>query len=147
MGMIKPSVGRVMLYWPQASERGEQPWAALVTHVHSDNMVNLAAFFPDGGYHPTTSVPVVQDGSPYTKGDSPYAEWMPYQLGQAAKTEAVQKGSPEQARVGHSLGKLVHAMSDILRVSYPHLDPLHDELSKNAVELVHTEKPPASTGL
>lgn len=89
--MIKPTIGRVMWYWPQKSSRGEQPLCALVCFVHGDDMVNLAVFEPDGGHRATTSVPVVQEGSRYTAGDSPYCEWMPYQLGQAAKTEAAKR--------------------------------------------------------
>ena len=88
--MIKPTVGRVMWYWPEKSKRGDQPLCALVCYVHDDNMVNLAAFNPDGSNGSTLRVPIVQDGSPYTAGDSPYAEWMPYQKGQAAKTEALE---------------------------------------------------------
>ena len=86
--MIKPTVGRVMWYWPVVTERTAQPYAALVTYVHGDNMVNLVGFTPNGVAFPTMSVPIVQDGSPYTAGDSPYAEWMPYQVGQAKKHEA-----------------------------------------------------------
>jgi hypothetical protein len=85
--MIKPSIGRIMWYWPEKQYRGEQPWAAIVTYVHSDIMVNLATWNADGHPQPKTSVPIVQDGSPYTAGDSPYVEWMPYQIGQAKKHE------------------------------------------------------------
>jgi len=85
--MIKPTVGRVMWYWPVKESRGDQPLAAFVTYVHGDNMVNLCVFTPNGVPTSTTSVPVVQDGSPFTAGDSPYVGWMPYQIGQAKKHE------------------------------------------------------------
>jgi hypothetical protein len=85
--MIKPSIGRIMWFWPQKDQRGDQPWAAIVTYVHADNMVNLAVWDPSGTQSPKNSVPIVQDGSPYTVGDSPYVEWMPYQIGQAKKNE------------------------------------------------------------
>ena len=88
--MIKPTIGRVMWFWPVASERGAQPYASLVTYVHDDNMVNLVAFTTDGAPFPAGSVAIVQDGSPYVAGDLPYAEWMPYQKGQAAKSEALE---------------------------------------------------------
>lgn len=77
--MIKPTIGRVMWYWPVKDKRGDQPLCALVCYVHGDNMVNLAVFNADGSGGGTTSVPVVQEGSPHTVGDSPYCEWMPYQ--------------------------------------------------------------------
>lgn len=85
--MIKPTIGRVMWYWPVKEARGNQPLAAIVVYVHGDNMVNLVAFASDGFSISCRSVPVVQDGSPYTVGDSPYVEWMPYQIGQAKKHE------------------------------------------------------------
>ena len=85
--MIKPTVGQVMWYWSVEESRGDQPLAAFVTYVHGDNMVNLCVFTPNGVPTSTTSVPVVQDGSPFTAGDSPYVEWMPYQIGQAKKHE------------------------------------------------------------
>ena len=83
--MIKPSIGRIMWYWPDKQSRGDQPWAAIVTYVHSDHMVNLAVWDANANAKITTSVPVVQDGSPFIVGDSPYVEWMPYQIGQAKK--------------------------------------------------------------
>lgn len=88
--MIKPTVGRVMWYWPNVKDRGDQPLCALVTRVCGDHSVNLVVFASDGTPSDTTAVPIVQDGGPYSIGDSPYAEWMPYQKGQAAKTEALE---------------------------------------------------------
>lgn len=86
--MIKPTIGRIMWYWGEATGRGAQPYAGIVTYVHSDNMVNLTVFDWNGNPAPRTSVPIVQDGSPYTVGDSQYCEWMPYQIGQAKRHEA-----------------------------------------------------------
>lgn len=85
--MIKPTCGRIMWYWPVKDQRDVNPWVAIVTHVWSDNLVNLCAFIPNGVPMAATSVRVVQDGSPYTAGDSPYVEWMSYQIGQAKKNE------------------------------------------------------------
>jgi len=91
--MIKPTIGRVMWYWPEKEDREDQPLCALVVRVHDDNMVNLAVFNVDGSSGGALRVPIVQDGSPHTAGDSPYCEWMPYQKGQAAKTEAAEKAA------------------------------------------------------
>ena len=88
--MITPTVGRIMWYWPVKDQRGDQPLAAIVAHVWGNDMVNLCVFDQNGTPSSRTSVPIVQDGSPYIAGDSPYAEWMPYQKGQAAKTEALE---------------------------------------------------------
>lgn len=85
--MIKPSIGRIMWYWPMKEERRDQPMPAIVTYVWNDNMVNLAVFTSNGVPFATHSIPVVQEGSPYTVDDLPYVEWMPYQIGQAKKHE------------------------------------------------------------
>lgn len=148
--MITPTVGRVMHYWPEKAIRGVHPFAAIVAGVwdHPEatagdaNLVNLAVFDSAGDHFSASRVPVVQDGSPYTKGDSAYAEWMPYQLGQAAKTEAAQKTAVDASE--HPMGKLVLAVSDILRVSYPHLDELHETASGNHA---HDQKASETTGL
>lgn len=87
--MIKPTVGRVVWYRPGEHDgmpqgHDKQPLAAIVTYVHSDRLVNLAIFDANGNRHRKTSVTLLQDGEAQ---NAPYAEWMPYQKGQAAKTE------------------------------------------------------------
>jgi len=85
--MIIPTIGRIMWYWPEKQYRGKLPWAAIVTDVHNNNMVSVAVFASNGDMilGGKQSVPIVQDGSPYVASESPYVEWMPYQLGQAKK--------------------------------------------------------------
>lgn len=79
---IIPTVGRVVWYWPKGDEYG-QPLAAIVTHVCGDECVNLAVFTASGESLPKTSVMLYQgDGKRPTW---PFAEWMPYQIGQAKK--------------------------------------------------------------
>ncbi len=85
--MIKPTIGRVVWYWPELSSRGDQPYAAIVAYVWSDDLVNLAVFDRNGHSYNMTSVPLVQDGGSWTPGPSPYAEWM---RGQTEKTEALE---------------------------------------------------------
>lgn len=93
MTVITPTVGRVVWYRPNELDPirldSKQPLAALVTYVHSDNMVNLVVFDPNGTAAGRTSVTLVQDGDPILGGSS-YCEWMPYQKGQAAKAEALE---------------------------------------------------------
>jgi hypothetical protein len=99
--VIKPTVGRVVLFHPssQSAESGFAPasiCAAIVAFVHSDSMVNLAVFDANGVCHSKTSVRLVQDGE--TGYESGYwCEWMPYQKGQAAKTEALEAAAKEPA--------------------------------------------------
>lgn len=93
--MIKPTIGRVVWFTPLLNEnimakRSDQPFAAIVTHVWSDWSVNLTVFDHDGVPWPHTSVTLVQEGEPKPDGGR-YCEWMPYQRGQAAKTEALEK--------------------------------------------------------
>jgi hypothetical protein len=91
--MIKPTIGRVVWYRAKLLDNShpkESPeQAAIVVKVHGDRMVNLVVFGHDGSMVPMTSVPLVQEGDepPF---DFSYCEWMPYQKGQAAKTEALE---------------------------------------------------------
>lgn len=85
--MIKPTVGRVV--WFYKKDGDTTPLAAIVACVHSDRMVNLCVIDPNGGSFGSTSVLLVQDGDPKPMIGS-YCEWMPYQKGQAAKTEAAE---------------------------------------------------------
>jgi len=89
--MIMPTVGRVVWYRPWGSTRAsnDQPQAAIISYVHSDTCVNLAIFNVSGTTDAQTSVPLYQG-----EGERPlsaYCEWMPYQMGQAAKTEQLEK--------------------------------------------------------
>lgn len=90
--IIKPTVGRVVWFYPHPPGPGEQARAAIIAHAWGDTCVNLAIFDVDGipDPHPPTSVPLIQDGSPLpTKGY--YCTWMPFQIGQAA---AVKPAAP-----------------------------------------------------
>lgn len=92
--IIKPTVGRVVWYKPypqegiMASKSGN--CAAIIAEVHSDHCVNLTIFDANGQSHGRTSVPLMQEGSVWPAPAVGIAQWMPYQKGQAAKTEAAQ---------------------------------------------------------
>lgn len=97
--VIKPTVGRVVWFYPSQNTDeagfarhpdGGGPYAALIAHVWNDHMVNLSVFDANGAAHPRTSVPML-----HGECDVPehaFCGWMPYQKGQAAKTEAAEKG-------------------------------------------------------
>ncbi len=94
--MIKPTNGRVV--WIR-HRNFDQPLAATITWVHSDTLINVCAHAPSGDPWPMRDVTLVQDsGDSDINAIKPYAVWMPYQQGQAAKTEALEaqlkKGSP-----------------------------------------------------
>lgn len=94
--MIKPTVGRVVHYYPAKSLYAfgfcvyeGKPHAALITAVHGDSCVNLAVFDVNGNTFSATSVQLYQDKPTIDVGD--YCTWMDYQKGQAAKAEALEK--------------------------------------------------------
>jgi hypothetical protein len=89
--VIKPTVGRVVWYWPKGSDQlinhqPDQPLAAIVCYVHSDRMVNLQVFDVNGESQSRTSVALRQEGDDEPKFS--HCQWMPYQIGQAKKHEA-----------------------------------------------------------
>jgi hypothetical protein len=92
--MIKPTVGRVVWYRPAVPQA--QPNAAIVVYVHDDRHVNLTVFSRDGGTFGMSDVYLLQDDLlddhiDAIKHGGNYCEWMPYQKGQAAKTEQLEQ--------------------------------------------------------
>ena len=91
--LIVPTVGRIVWYRPgddyQYPHIKGEPLAAFITCVHTDFSVNLTIFDINGSHHKRSYVQLVH-GDEYLEGRSGtegYAEWMPYQKGEAAKTE------------------------------------------------------------
>lgn len=96
MTVIVPTVGRKIYFYPDAggiadktiTRIDEQPIDATVVYVHPKaeadphHLVNLRLTDHTGFMHFCGKVPLVQDGS-IVKGAC--AQWMPYQVGQAAK--------------------------------------------------------------
>ena len=99
MTIIKPTVGRVVWYWPTSADREDrrsisgQPFAAQICGVHSDTCVNLGITDAEGRYFTRASIPLKQ--TPRGIGEDGCATWMPYQLGRAAKTEQAEAESCE----------------------------------------------------
>ena len=93
--MIEPTVGRVVWYRPDSYDRAKMavkdndPLVGHVVAVWSSNMVSLAVFDANGELHQRTSIVLRQpeDEAP----DGAFCEWMPYQKGQAAKTEELER--------------------------------------------------------
>lgn len=86
--MIKPTVGRVVWYWPlglKSKEAGDQPCSAQVAYVHGDRMINIGYLSHNGLACAATSVTLVQDGDEYPEQGG-FCEWMPYQKQVAAGT-------------------------------------------------------------
>lgn len=106
--IITPTVGRQVWFYPdpQSAEGGftrynDGPFAATVVFVHGDRMVNLSVLDHAGKSHARTSIHLVQpgdEGCPAMR-----CEWMPFQKGQAAKTEALEQraGGADRFQVSH----------------------------------------------
>lgn len=77
--MIKPTIGRVVLY---NDGNSSQRVPAFITYVWSDNMINIGGFDFNGDAFGQTSVHLCKDNEECFIGQ---AEWMPYQKEQAAK--------------------------------------------------------------
>jgi hypothetical protein len=92
--IIKPTVGRIVWFYPDESFKGlnpqynyldkTQPLAAIVTYVWDDRCINLTVFDQASVPFARTSIILRQEDDPKPEGYS-YAEWMPYQVGQAKK--------------------------------------------------------------
>jgi len=92
---IEPTIGRVVWYWPAtvpAYDQGQYdkttPYTAQICYVHKDGKINISGFKHDGNPFICRSIELHQ-------GDDEHpvncATWMPYQKGQAAKTEALER--------------------------------------------------------
>lgn len=87
--MITPTVGRVVwVHRLRESLDIKQPEVGFVTYVWNDRMINVAGFNSNGDPFKLTSLTLVQDDE--AKPEGSFATWMPYQKGQAAKTEAAE---------------------------------------------------------
>lgn len=90
--VISPTPGRIVWFNPAPHDGiaaiSGQPLAAIVCGVHHDRLVNLAVFDSYGNSQQRSNVHLVQPGDAVP--DFAHATWMPYQVGQAAKTEVAQ---------------------------------------------------------
>lgn len=82
--MIKPTIGRKVWFWNV--EKHEQPEDATICYVYGDSMVNLRVTDHQGVSRAETSVSLKQPED--TEWSGRYAEWMPFQVGQAKAQEA-----------------------------------------------------------
>lgn len=90
--VISPTPGRVVWFYPAPHDGlatlNGQPLAAIVAGVHNDNLVNLAVFDAYGNTQQRSNVHLVQPDE--DRPNSAHATWMPFQVGQAAKHQAVE---------------------------------------------------------
>ena len=101
--MIEPVAGRVVWFWPGhlSSKRivildPTRPFAATVAFVHHAREITISAIDHAGEAHPFFNVKLVQDDDAAPEGGR-YCEWMPYQKGQAARTEQLEHAQKPSA--------------------------------------------------
>lgn len=86
--MITPTVGRVLLFFPQFGDQiphdHEVPLNAHIAYINENGTLNLTVSDKYGVSHGRQSVFLRQDGDVVAEHMA-YAEWMPYQV-QVAKT-------------------------------------------------------------
>lgn len=118
--MIKPTVGRMLHYYPAGEDSGAiitcgQPLAATIAHVWNDRCINIAYLDANGVWRGKTSVLLVHEDDDARPGAG-YCVWMPYQKGQAAKTESLERSLAEQSNPdrGDVLDSLLAARIPIL---------------------------------
>lgn len=100
--MIKPTIGRVVWFFEDMKAvTADQKEAGIVNFVHSDSMVNLVVFGANGQARGETSVHLLQDDEP---APGRCCCWMPYQKGQAVKTEELEKTIFETAAAARAAG-------------------------------------------
>lgn len=91
--MITPTIGRqVWFFRAGANLETDQAEAATVCYVHGESMVNLHVIDHNGVARAETSVSLRQPEDPPWE-TTPFADWMPYQKGQAARTEQLEKAA------------------------------------------------------
>jgi hypothetical protein len=88
---IEPTVGRKILFYTNGAATphvcGCGPNSADIAHVNKDGTVNLMVIGCFGEPFSAREVRLVQAGETPPESGTPYCRWMPYQIGQAAKTE------------------------------------------------------------
>jgi hypothetical protein len=97
---IIPTPGRIVWYRPAPNDNipalADQPLAAIVAAVHSDTRINVSVIDAYGHHHSRQNVFLAHPDNELPSTGA-FAEWMPYQKGQAAKTEAAEAALTAQA--------------------------------------------------
>lgn len=110
MSKIVPTIGRKLYFRPNGMPSGlppltqndpADPLDATIVYVWPsvaqegpEYSLNLVVFDHAGGMQPMSGIPLVQDGEAAPAAPHPYAEWMPFQVGQAKAAETEKVDSP-----------------------------------------------------
>lgn len=88
--LIKPSVGKPLLYYPDGWDIHHQPFAATVAHVLGDNLVNIGYLDGDGLAHAKSNVLLLHSDGPFPEGGG-YCTWSQEQV-ERAREDAWKSG-------------------------------------------------------
>jgi hypothetical protein len=124
---ISPTPGRMVWFFADANQT--EPLAAIVAHVWNDRMVNLAVIDKDGSPFCRTSVHLVQPGDP-GPATYPQARWMPYQVGQAKRTEQAEAKAPPS--IEPTLKRLFEATDRALAEAKRQIEDGNESLARGA---------------
>lgn len=93
MTAIAPTVGRIVWFHPEGGTPNGDPLAAKIAAVNEDGTINLGVLDHNGVPYAKTNVFLRQDGEANPLASTGgWAQWMPYQVGQAAKALATAPG-------------------------------------------------------
>lgn len=110
MSKIVPTIGRKLYFHPNGMPGGIPPltqndpsvpldativyvWPS-VAQEDPEYSLNLVVFDHAGNMQPMHGIPLVQDGETAPDAPHPYAEWMPFQVGQAKAAETEKVDAP-----------------------------------------------------
>jgi hypothetical protein len=96
-GHIPPTVGRHVDYYRTPDHwkaEPKRPYCAHIVNVNGDGTINVVFWNEMGSALPVQHVVLLQHGE-QVPDDRDFATWMPYQIGQAQKTEQLQLGTQE----------------------------------------------------
>ena len=115
---IKPTVGRVLWYYPREGDQGAspppgQPLAAIIATVWTDTCINIAYFDANGVPWNKQSVLLIQGDTVPAEGG--YAVWMPFQKGQA-KAQVASELTSQIADDGKAMAKFIMPGGSVVKV-------------------------------
>jgi hypothetical protein len=103
--VIKPTVGRVVWYFPGPTDQMYdpsyvEPRSASIARVWDDNLVNLRVDDQHGTPVSRMKVPLFQEVAKDNPPKASYCTWMPYQKETAAKIAELEERSKKEADDG-----------------------------------------------
>ncbi len=102
--MIEPTIGRVVWVRNRHGRMHDQPETAQICFVHSNTLINVGGLDHVGQHFRCVNIQLRQgEPSEVIDPNAAYCEWMPYQKGQAAKTDAVMEEVKRMASAGEPL--------------------------------------------